>query len=458
MDSLSLDTVRAMDAADPLSGFRDRFFIPDGLIYLDGNSLGALPKATRDRLADVIGREWGHDLIRSWNDNGWIEAPARVGAKISALIGAKPDEVIVADSTSVNLYKLIMAALAARPGRRVVLSEPGNFPTDLYIVQGSGCELRLASRDWLIDAIDDNVALVLLTQVHYKSAAVHDMAAITRAAHAKGAMVLWDLSHSAGAIQVDLNGCGADLAVGCGYKYLNGGPGAPAFLFVAERHHSALSSPLTGWMGHARPFDFIDAYEPAGGIARFLCGTPPILGVSALEVGVDLIAEAGMARLAAKSRRLSQLFIDLVGAFADEFGLMLVSPADPERRGSHVSYAHPAAYPVCQALIARGIIGDFRAPDVLRLGFTPLYLRYEDVWQAAAELRSVLADRSWDQPLFHRRAPGTRWLLGGAGRLRIPAQARPQQVEREARHDEAGCCKLPGRQRLHLETRDETDS
>lgn len=405
--TIDLDAVRAMDAADPLRGFRDRFDLPDGLIYLDGNSLGALPKATSARLAEVVGREWGSDLIRSWNDNGWIDAPARVGAKIAPLIGAQPHEVIVADSTSVNLYKLITAALSARPGRRVVLSEPGNFPTDLYMVQGSGCELRLAERDRLIDAIGDDVALVLLTQVHYKTAAIHDMAAITRAAHVKGALVLWDLSHSAGAIQVDLNGCGADLAVGCGYKYLNGGPGAPAFLFVAERHHMALRSPLSGWMGHARPFDFIDDYEPAGGIARFLCGTPPILSLSALEVGVDLIAEAGMARLEAKSRRMTQLFIELVSAFADEFGLVLASPSDPERRGSHVSYAHPAAYPVCQALIARGVIGDFRAPDILRLGFTPLYLGYEDVWRAAAELRSVLAERSWDQPAFHRRAAVT---------------------------------------------------
>ena len=393
--------VAALDAADPLAPFRARFALPDHVIYLDGNSLGALPRDTPARVASVMHDEWGTGLIRSWNSADWIGAPQRVGSKIARLIGAQSHEVVVADSTSVNLHKLIVAALESRPDRHVVLSEPGNFPTDLYMAQtatqlvGNGRRLEVASRDTLVDQITSDTALVLLTHVHYKTADLFDMAAVTAAAHAKGALVLWDLSHSVGAVPLDLNGCGADLAVGCGYKFLNGGPGAPAFLFVAERHHATLRSPLGGWMGHARPFAFVDVYEPAPGIARFLCGTPPILAVAALESGVDLHLEVDMQVVAAKSRALAQLFIDRVEAQCSAYGVTLVGPPRGAPRGSHVSFRHNEGYAIMQALIARGVIGDFRAPDIMRFGLTPLYLRYADVAKAAELLAEVLRTEAW---------------------------------------------------------------
>jgi kynureninase len=407
--SPSLDDVRAWDAADPLRGLRSRFVLPDGVIYLDGNSLGALPAATGGRLAAAVAEEWGQGLIRSWNTADWIGAPTRVGGKIARLIGAREGEVIVADSTSVNLFKLIVAALRHQQGRGVIVTEPGNFPTDLYIAQGAsallgGVSLRVRPAERIEAAIDEDVALVLLTHVHYKTGARHDMARITRRAHEAGALALWDLSHSAGAVEVDLNGTGADLAVGCGYKYLNGGPGAPAFLYVAERLQGALQSPLTGWMGHAEPFQFGDDYRPAAGIGRFLCGTPSVLSTLALEVGVDLVGEVGMAALADKAQRLCSAFVDLVEARCAGHGLELVTPRDPAARGSHVSFAHPHAYPIMQALIERGVIGDFRAPDILRCGFTPLYVGFEDVWRAVEVLREVLAGEVWRAERFQTRS------------------------------------------------------
>lgn len=404
-----LAEARARDAADPLRDYRARFDLPQGVIYLDGNSLGALPKATAGRMAQVIQGEWGEGLIRSWNSADWIGMPQRVGGKIAPLIGAAPDEVIACDSTSVNLFKLIAAALQMRPGRKVVLSEPGNFPTDLYMIAGLEAqglaERRLAPRERIAEALGGDVALLLLTHVHYKTGAVFDMAALTRAAHEAGALVLWDLSHSAGAIPVDLGGCGADFAVGCGYKYLNGGPGAPAFAYAARRHHEALEQPLTGWMGHAAPFAFSDDYAPAAGVDRLLTGTPPILGLAALEVGIELAAEIGIERLAAKSRALSEFFrtcLDRAGVELD-----LVSPTDPEQRGSQLSFRHPEAYAICQALIARGVIGDFRDPDILRLGFAPAYVSFEDVAQAAQHLAEVLASGEWQREEFRERAAVT---------------------------------------------------
>ncbi|MCL4673248.1 MAG: aminotransferase class V-fold PLP-dependent enzyme, partial [Sphingomonadaceae bacterium] len=334
---------RELDAADPLAHYRDRFDLPEGVIYLDGNSLGALPKATPARLEQVVRGEWGSDLIRSWNSAGWIDLPQRVGAKIAPLIGAQPHEVIACDSTSVNLFKLIAAALArqkssGRPDRKVILSEPGNFPTDLYMIAGLEAQglatRRLAERERLVEALDGDVALLLLTHVHYKTGALHDMAALTEAAHRAGALVLWDLSHSGGALPVDLGGCEADFAVGCGYKYLNGGPGAPAYAFVAERHHGALEQPLTGWMGHAAPFAFTDDYAPAPGVARLLCGTPPILGLAALEVGVDLVAEIGVERLYAKSQALSAFLLECLS----EAGLIQY-PSPPAGEGGAPSGA-----------------------------------------------------------------------------------------------------------------------
>lgn len=408
---MAIDTqaLRALDAADPLAAMRSRFRLPDGIVYLDGNSLGALPANTPERLREVVLEEWGGDLIRSWNTRGWIEAPRRVGAKLASLIGAEPGEVAIADSTSVNLFKLLAAALVARPGRSRILSEPGNFPTDLYVASGAaemrGARLETVQADQLVDAIDDDVACVMLTHVHYKSGRRWDMGAVTAAAQAKGALVLWDLSHSAGGVDVDLNGCNADLAVGCGYKYLNGGPGAPAFLFVARRHLATLRSPLTGWMGHATPFAFGDDYVAADGIERFLCGTPPILGIAALDEGISLLAEVDRAALYEKSAALCDLFIALMDAACPEF--TLITPREAAGRGSHVSYAHPEAYAICQALIARGVIGDFRAPDVLRFGFTPLYTRYEDVGLAVEGLADVMARGSWTDPAYRVRSAVT---------------------------------------------------
>jgi kynureninase len=408
----TLSDLRRLDAEDQLRDFRSLFDLPEGVIYLDGNSLGALPHATSARLASVVSTEWGQGLIRSWNTADWIRAPQRVGAKIARLLGAKSNEVIVADSTSVNVFKLLIAGLKNRPGRTVILTEPGNFPTDLYIAQGVATllpdvEIRVLPREDLVDAIDESVAIVMLTHVHYKSGARFDMPAVTRAAQARGALMLWDLSHSAGAVELDLNSANVDLAIGCGYKYLNGGPGAPAFLYVAERHQDQLASPLTGWMGHADPFAFGDDYGAGEGVRRFLCGTPPILGIAALEVGVDLTLRAEMALLAEKSQRLCSRFIDLVERRCEGFGLTLASPRDSAARGSHVSFAHKDGYPIMQALIARGVIGDFRAPDVLRFGFTPLYVGFEDVWNAVEILRDILTSGSWDNETYRRRAAVT---------------------------------------------------
>ena len=405
----TLSDLDALDADDPLARFRDAFDLPDGVIYLDGNSLGALPKATAKRLADVTTREWGADLIRSWNTHQWIEAPLRVGDKIARLIGANPGEVAVGDSTSVNLFKLLAGAVSLRPGRGTILTEPGNFPTDLYMMQGLAAllgdrlRIRVAPAEDLPDAIDDDVIAVCLTHVHYKSARRWPMARVTALAHAKGALALWDLSHSAGALAVDLNGAEADLAVGCGYKYLNGGPGAPAFLFVAERHQAEIRSPLTGWMGHAEPFAFVDDYRPAAGIRRQLCGTPPILSLAALDVGIDLMLQADMAALERKAGALGDLFIALVEERCAGLGLSLASPRLAADRGSHVVFAHPEAYAIMQALIDRGVIGDFRAPDLLRFGFTPLYTRHSDLFHAVEGLRDVIAQGAHRDPRFRER-------------------------------------------------------
>ena len=398
--TLSLEGARAADAADPLRGFRDRFVLPPEVIYLDGNSLGPLPKAARVRLAEVTEQEWGAGVIRSWNDADWIGAPARIGDKIGRLIGASIGEVIVADSTSVNLFKLIVAAHAARPDRRVVLTETGNFPTDLYIAGGAascspGARVHAVAPPDIEAAIDADTAVVVLTHVHYKTAQRRDMASLTAAAHAAGALILWDLSHSAGAVPLDLTTCDADLAVGCGYKFLNGGPGAPAFLFVAKRLQAELVSPLTGWMGHAAPFDFTDVWRPADGVGRFLTGTPPILGLAALEVGVDLALEADAHALANKSDALWRLFADLMETRLADAGFRLITPREAALRGSHISYAHPHGHQIMQALIARGVIGDFRDPDVMRFGLTPLYLGFEDVWRAVDILAEIMASGAW---------------------------------------------------------------
>ncbi|EPC02125.1 hypothetical protein L861_05040 [Litchfieldella anticariensis FP35 = DSM 16096] len=403
---LSRDDLVDLDQDDPLAHYRDQFELEEGLIYLDGNSLGALPKAAKTRVAELVEREWGQGLIRSWNTHDWISLPERVGDKIAPIIGAAPGEVVVADSTSVNLFKLAAAAVRMRPGRHKIVSEPGNFPTDLYILQGLEAflpgEIRLetAPRERLETLIDEDTALVVLTHVHYKSGELFDMAAITAKAHEVGALMLWDLSHSAGAVPVDLNGVDADFAVGCGYKYLNGGPGAPGYLFVAKRHQAAFRQPLSGWFGHAEPFAMRDDYQPAPTIKRGLCGTTGVLATGVLEVGVELMASADMALIRAKSQRLGELFISLVERHCAGQGFALASPRDADRRGSQVSLTHEQGFAIIQALIARHIIGDFRAPNILRFGFTPLYTRYVDIWDTVQALANIMATREWDQPEF----------------------------------------------------------
>lgn len=409
MSDWTLADAEARDAVNPLAHLRARFALPEGVVYLDGNSLGALPRATAAALGDATARQWGDSLVSGWTRHDWIGMPQRLGAKIALLIGAAADEVIITDTTSTNVFKLVAAAMAARPDRRVVLTEAGNFPTDVYMAQGvtamRGGELRVVADSDIVESLDASVAVLLLTHVHYKSGRLHDMAAITAAAHAAGALVIWDLSHSTGAVPVDLRGCNADMAVGCGYKYLNGGPGAPAFLHVARRLQAELTSPLSGWMGHAAPFAFEDGYRPAPGIDRFLSGTPSVLAMAALEAGLATFEDVDVSALFAKGQALGDYCIDVVEARCAGRGFTLASPRTG--RGSHVAFAHPHAWPICQALIARGVIGDFRTPDVLRFGFAPLYTRFVDVWHAVEAMRDVVDTGEWDTPAFHLRAAVT---------------------------------------------------
>jgi kynureninase len=398
-----------LDADDPLAATRARFSLPAGVIYLDGNSLGALPAGAAARVAEVVEGQWGRDLIRSWNTHGWIDAPHRLGARIAPLIGAQAHEVVLADSTTVNLFKLAAGALALRPGRTTVLAEAGNFPTDLHVLQGlealapGRVRLKTLAREALLGAIDEDVALVALTHVHYKSGERWPLAEVTARTHDAGGLMLWDLSHTAGALAIDLDAADADLAVGCGYKYLNGGPGAPSFVFVAQRLQQALRSPIWGWMGHAAPFEFGDAYVPADGVGRQLAGTPGILALAALEAGLATFEGVDMRQVEAKAARMGDLLIELVEARCGRFGLRLASPRNGAERGSHVSFAHPEGYAIMQALIARGVIGDFRAPDILRFGLTPLYLGYGDLWDAVEHLAAVLERGEQTQEQFRRR-------------------------------------------------------
>jgi kynureninase len=410
----------ARDAADPLRELRSLFDIPEDTIYLDGNSLGVMPRATPQRVAQVVQHEWGRDLIKSWNTAGWIHLPQRVGDKIAQLVGAGPGELVVADSTSVNLFKVLTAALRITdedaPERKVIVSERSNFPTDLYIAEGlarsQGYELVLVEPDEIAAHLNERLAVLMLTQVNYRTGRVHDMAALTAAAHRAGALVVWDLCHSAGALPVDLKGADADFAVGCGYKYLNGGPGAPAFVWAHPRHAGRFWQPLSGWMGHAEPFEFTPEYRPATGITRYLCGTPPVISLAALECGVDTLLAAqplgGLAALRTKSIALTELFIELVESRCKGHGLSLASPRDAGIRGSQVCFAHDSGgYAMVQALIARGVIGDFRAPDVLRFGFTPLYTSYTDVWDAVEHFVQVLEQDEWREARFNQRAAVT---------------------------------------------------
>ena len=406
--SYSEADVLALDRSDPLRDCREQFELPDGVIYLDGNSLGPLSRRARARVADTVEVQWGQGLIRSWNTHDWIDLPARVGARLAPLVGAAPGTVTVADSTSVNLFKVLGEALRKRPGRKVIVTEAGNFPTDLYIANGlaellgQGHEVRQVATAGLPEAIDETVAATLLTEVNYRTGARLDMRALTAKAHAAGALAVWDLAHSAGAFPVDLGGTGADFAVGCGYKYLNGGPGAPAFVYVAPEHLPGLRQPLAGWMGHARPFDFAPDYRPSPSIEVMRVGTPPILALAALDGALDAFDGIDLARVKAKADRLFDVFTAEVAARCPE--LELLTPTDPAARGTQVSLRFSDAYPVMQALIARGVIGDFRQPDILRFGLTPLYLSHRDVLEAARILGDIMATRSWDRPAYRQRA------------------------------------------------------
>jgi kynureninase len=388
---------------------REKFCLEEDLVYLDGNSLGVLPRATADHISQVVTQQWGNGLIRSWNTHQWMEKPTKLGDKVAQLIGSKKAQVLVCDTTSVNIFKLAAAAVKMRPGRSKLITEIGNFATDLYLLQGlakllgNKVEVIALPRAQVLSAIDEDTALVLLTHVHFKTGAMWDMASVTQMTQKKGSLMMWDLSHSVGAMPINLDEINVDLAVGCTYKYLNGGPGSPAFLYVAAQHQDLFEQPLTGWLGHAKPFDFEDDYQGAAGIQQAMCGTPPVLANAALEVALNLMLSVDMHLVRVKSQLMGNLFIQLIQQRCPQFEVE--SPADDEQRGSHVSLAHTQGYAIMQALIARNIIGDFRAPKTLRFGFTPLYLRYVDLWDTVEALEDIMLQESWNQPEFlHRQA------------------------------------------------------
>lgn len=400
-----------LDDTDPLREKRDDFTLPQGVIYLDGNSLGVLPAHVPERIADVVQNQWGQSLIRGWNTHDWIDLPGRVGDRIARLIGAPAGTVVACDSTSVNVFKMLASALDLRSERRVVLSDSGNFPTDLYMASGlgdllqRGHELRVVAPEDVASALTEDVAVLMLTEIDYKTGRRHDMGTLTKMAHDVGALTLWDLAHSAGAIPVNLTEANADFAVGCGYKYLNGGPGAPAFLYVAPRHQAVVKPPLTGWFGHEAPFAFDLDYRPARGVDRMRVGTPPVLSLASLDAALDIFDDVDMADVQRKSASLCDLFIQEIAAKCPE--LTLVTPLDANARGSQVSFRFDEGYALMQALISKGVIGDFRAPDIVRFGFTPLYLSHQNVVDAVVILADILGTRAWDAPQFKVRAKVT---------------------------------------------------
>ena len=395
-----------LDRDDPLAPLRAEFHLPADTVYLNGNSLGPMPKAAAAAVKQAAEQEWGDWLITSWNKAGWFDLPYKLGAKVAGLIGAEADEVTVSDATGLNVFKAVAMALSLNPGRKVLVMEGSNFPTDNYMVQGliefldRGHSIRFAEKDQILDAIDEDVAAVVLTHVHYRTAHILDMAAITARAHQMGALAVWDLCHSAGVLEVDLNGAGADLAVGCTYKYLNGGPGSPAFTFVAKRHQDKARQPLTGWWGHEAPFRFERDYRAKPGIGQTLTGTQAILSLRAAEAGIGLACRADRGQARHKAMAMGDLFSDLVEERCKDDGFTLVSPRCGDQRGGHVALDHAQGYPIMKALIARGVIGDFRAPGTLRFGFSPLFLRYADVWRAADTLADIMAREIWKEPAY----------------------------------------------------------
>ncbi len=397
------EIIKQLDADDTLAWVREKFLLPEGVIYLDGNSLGPLPKAAASRVQQIVEQEWGNRLIRSWGEAGWYDMPVRLGDRIGGLIGATPGQTLVTDSISVNLFKLVCCALEMRPGRRRLITEASNFPSDIYVLQGierfwPGVEVVLVGRDGTLDdLLNEDTAAVLITGVDFKTGAEHDMAAMTKKVQASGALMIWDLAHSAGALPVDLDTIGADMAVGCTYKYLNAGPGAPAFLYVAARHHATATNPISGWFGHKDPFAFAIDYEPADGIRQFLAGTPPIVSLGALEASLDIWEAVDMADVRAKSVAMSDLFISFVQDLNPYFGFTIVSPKNASERGSQVSIRHENGLAIMRALIDRGVVGDFRDPDILRFGFTPLTLRYQDIQDAVDILQDIMQTESWQR-------------------------------------------------------------
>lgn len=412
---LTRESLARLDAADPLSAFGERFNLPEGVIYLDGNSLGALPKGAAERAAQVVTEEWGQGLIRSWNTAGWFEMPLKLGDKLGQLLGAKPNETAITDTTTLNLFKALASALrtqkADSPQRRVILTERDNFPTDIYIAEGLADLVNSLSQETgiayevkLIDdetslrgSLDESVAVVALSHVNYRTGSMWNMEEITAAIHDSGALVVWDLAHAAGAVPIDLNAANADYAVGCTYKYLNGGPGSPAFIWVNARHHERFWQPLSGWWSHQSPFKMADSYTPANDIRRFMCGTQPVTSLAMIEVGLDIALEADMDKVRANSLELVDLFIELVETRCAGYGLELVTPRQHSARGSHVSFRHEHGYEIIAALIDQGVIGDYREPEVLRFGSTPLYLTRTDIWDAVEKLREILHTNAWQR-------------------------------------------------------------
>lgn len=406
---MNFDDIIALDKADPLAHKRAEFALPVNTVYLDGNSLGALPKVVKSRVAEVVTQQWGEHLIRSWNDHHWIDLPTQVGEKIAPIIGAAPGQVICCDSISVNLFKLLSSALSLNSERNVVLSTEDNFPTDLYMVQGLSdllgedlCQLKLVAEQQITQSLTDDVAVLLLTQVNFRSGQLLDMHALTKHAQDKGILVIWDLAHSAGALPVELDQCNVDFAVGCGYKYLNGGPGSPAFLYVAKRHQAAVKQPLSGWMGHAKPFAFDAQYQGADNVNKYLCGTPSVIAMSALDAALDVWQDVSTLHIREKSIALADVFIKLVRSQSCLADLDLCSTEDSTQRGSQLAFAHDNAFAICQALIEKGVIADFRAPNILRFGFTPLYNSFEDIWKAVTILAEVVHTQLYKELRFNK--------------------------------------------------------
>ncbi|MEM8941589.1 MAG: kynureninase [Pseudomonadota bacterium] len=404
---MNRETIAELDRQDPLAHLRDKFELPADTLYFDGNSLGALPKAAQLAARKSVEEEWGTDLIASWNKHRWIDLPQSIGDKIAPLLGAARGQVIVADSISVNLFKLLSYALDLNAPRSTILSQRDNFPTDLYIAQGlehllgqQRCTLTCVESPELEAALSEDVAVLMLTHVNFRTGSIHDMSRLTRRAHDKGVLVIWDLAHSAGALPLELDTCEVDFALGCGYKYLNGGPGAPAFMYVAKRHHQRASQPLTGWMGHADPFAFTEEYAQGRGMNQFLCGTPPVVSMRALDAALDTFDGIDMEEVRKKSIRLTELFLQFKAEHAELESLRLVSPINPEIRGSQLAFSHPEGHAICKALIARKVIPDFRAPDIIRFGFTPLYMRYADVARCVDTLAMIVREGIYTAPEY----------------------------------------------------------